>query len=130
MADETEVVPRPESQQAPRTTQPEPDFRWWQRYLAGIALLGVVWWLYGLAMRSEGKSWAVWVLWLAAIVWGWWALYLMHEVGKVLLWLLGIGVAGWLVWVCFKGLGTVPTGTAILIGACIIASAVSNANKR
>ena len=106
-------------------TKPEPaqayrPLLWWQRYLWAIALLFGAWFI---TRRAPPESW---LIWLGAIGW---AGYLMREVAMVALWLIGVGLLVWAAVWFLGALSAVPIGAAILVGAFLIASAVSRASK-
>lgn len=95
------------------------------------AALGIVWVRYPLAF---GCFWAAYWMGnqdykqpylgvIAALVLVGFGMYFAREVSK---WVLGIAVVGLILWAVFAGAAALTTPMAIIIGALIIAGAVSN----
>jgi hypothetical protein len=98
------------------------------RYPAGIAVLWIGWWLYqGLTSRGHGADW---VLWGACAMWVGYGLWLTREVSKWVIGVAGIVAAVWFAGQVLGDIGKMPTSAAIIVGACIIAYAISATRKR
>jgi hypothetical protein len=99
--------------------------RWYVRYPAAIAALGVLWWLIAEAGRTgKPKEWVLWVVGLTIVGYAlWWT----REISK---WLIGLALVFWGIAAVSDGLHRMSTPSAIIVGACIIAWAVFSSRKR
>lgn len=112
MTGESENIPRQESERVPGRL----------RYLGALAVLCAAW-----VVTSSEPRVGSGLVWLVAIGW---SLYLMREVGMVLLWLLVMGLLIWLLIMGLGALSALPVGGTILIGAWMISRAISNTSRR